>query len=881
MTSTNRLRITDLVTRWAQSHPDRTALVMPDETILNYGDLETAFTSVSRFLSDRGLNRKKRIAVIMPNGPEMVVAFLAITQVAIYVPLNPDLSTNELVRHLDITGADAIMVRQDESPGIGHDLAAFNLPVIKMCSYRHGSDANFVVNSTDLPVVVTSMTACPCGEDVGVVLTTSGTTSKPKVVPLTHTNLCWAAKNNVEFFNLGENDRCLNIIPQYHIYSIVASILSTLAAGGSLICTMTFRPDEFVINLGRLAPTWYAASPSIHQAVLEFLGGSKALSVRHSLKFIRSGGAPLSAKLQKELEQYFGVMVIQGYGLTETSAMGTRNPPIPGRIKPESAGVASGCEVKILGEDGHPLAQGQVGMIVMKGQGVTPGYEYDEDSDEPSFINNWFVTGDEGYLDEDGYLFITGRTKEIINRGGEKFSPYEVEHALACHPDVLDVAVYAGPHPRLGEVPMAMVILRPEAKTGPADLKLFLRGKIALHKIPAEFTQVQEIPKSTAGKVQRRFLHKYELRSLNDEDEPKGLQHHAMANGIALWSEFEVVVAQAWKKVLKLDSIDISDDFFDLGGDSLLFLDLVVELEKALGRSIPLETIINKWTFNQQVAELSASKRKSSDFRFLIPIRATGESPPLFCVHGVSGSPLTFRPLADYMSLRQPIWAFWLNPGDKILTCPLDITVLAKKYIREMRKVRASGPYLIAGQSLGGKIAFEMARQLRVQNEKVSLLALIDTLMLPPKTRQGLTYEKSEVIRKFTETPHRGILPYIREKAMARIRRVTKRPRKMHECMSATSKSSERAAIREALRDASRRYQPGYYEGPVIYFRAESDNKGRSLTSAKRWLKYADNIEIIPSPGRHGQMIREPYLSEFASKLATAIQQATSRDTGS
>jgi len=868
--SENAPKITDLVNTRARSNPDRPALVMPDETFLSYGDLAAAISRVSRFLIERGLVRSKRIAVIMPDGPEMIVALLAISHVAVYVPLNPKLSSEELANQLKIIGADAVMVRQDALFVTGQDNHDAVLPVITMHPYKPGSQSSFAVDSSALPINETVPIQLPRGDDVAIILTTSGTTSDPKVVPLTHANLCWAARNNADFFSMGENDRCLNVIPQYHIYSIVASILGSLAAGGSVICTESFRPDEFVDMLGRLTPTWYAASPAVHQAIMRYIVASQFSPVRHFLSCIRSGGAPLSTKLQKQLEQCFGVMVVQGYGLTETSAMGTRNPPIPGRIKPGSAGVVTGCEMQILGEDGHALAHDQVGAILIKGPGVTSGYEAHQDSSATSFVNGWFVTGDEGFLDEDGYLFISGRTKELINRGGEKFSPYEVEHALSDHPDVVDVAVYAVPHERLGEVPMAMVVLRAEAGVEPAHLKSFLRDKIALHKVPVEVIPVREIPRNPSGKVQRHLLSKQYVRVTSQKRHPPGPRHDH-ADDSSQKSEVAEIVEQTWQKVLGLKDLRPDDDFFALGGDSLLFAELVVELERATGIKIPLASIVNKWTIAQQNDYLSNPEKESPAFRFLFPIRSTGTLPPLFCIHNNTGSSLSFRPLADHMDIEQPIWAFWLNPEEEGLSAPLSLVELARAYIKEMQEVCAHGPYLVTGHSMGGKIAFEMARQLQAKGEKVALLAMIDTWEVPPRPIRKRIEKTETDIRKFIKTPYGEMLPYLLGKLTAELKRPVKKFRKRFETKPPPTPV-------EILNEAGVRYQLDYYDGPVVYFKAETDDQGRSQISLQEWLKNTNNMQIILSPGGHGQMIKEPHVAEFARKLTSVIQAALNAD---
>ncbi len=347
-------------------------------------------------------------------------------------------------------------------------------------------------------------TQAATGSDLAVVLQTTGTTSIPKVVPLTHRNLCGVVERCVPFYGIDEQDRCLNVIPLFHIYGIRTPLLSSVAGGGSIACLEAFEPAAFFRLMEEVSANWYAAGPAIHHEVARYGEAlMRAGGFRHQLRRIQSGGAPIPAQLVDRLEALFQTKVLQGYGLTETAAMGTCNPPWDNRSRLGSAGVAMGGEVRVADMAGHSLPAGQEGRILLRGPGVMSGYEGNEAANRAVFLGDWFVTGDQGYLDPEGYLFITGRDRDFINRGGQKVFPLEVEEALQAHPGVLEAVVFPMPHPTLGEAVAAAFVAAPGHLPTELALRLDLARRLATHKIPQRILEVPSIPKGPTGKVKR------------------------------------------------------------------------------------------------------------------------------------------------------------------------------------------------------------------------------------------------------------------------------------------------------------------------------------------------------------------------------------------
>jgi acyl-CoA synthetase (AMP-forming)/AMP-acid ligase II len=318
-------------------------------------------------------------------------------------------------------------------------------------------------------------------------------------VPLRQRHLARSARNIAASLRLTAADRSLTVMPLFHIHGIMAGLLAPLSAGGSVVCTPGFDAFTFHRLLDELEPTYYTAVPTMHQMVL-----ARAPARRASrLRFVRSSSASLPGPVLGGLEQLFGVPVIEAYGMTEAAHQMASNPLPPGVAKPGSVGLAAGIELAILDDADRELAPGERGEVAIRGATVVDGYENNPAANEAAFTGGWFRTGDEGMLDEDGYLFLTGRLKEQINRGGEKISPVEIDAVLLAHPAVAEAVTFAIPHEKLGEEVGAAVVLVEDDAATEADLRAYLRERLAAFKVPKRIVIVAEIPKGATGKLQR------------------------------------------------------------------------------------------------------------------------------------------------------------------------------------------------------------------------------------------------------------------------------------------------------------------------------------------------------------------------------------------
>lgn len=581
------MTISALVRNYAQQFPQRAAILDDTRAPLGYQALATSIEAIARALSSAGVVPASRVALIHANGAEAAVAFLAIASCAACVPLNPQLQPDELRFLLQDADVQFVVIaRGDHSPvrQVVHDLG---LALIELVADADGFAGSVRIEPQSHTASRDGLAShssphYAAAHDVALVLHTSGTTARPKLVPLTHANLLASARSIAATLALGAGDRCLNVMPLFHVHGLIGNLLAAITAGASIICMREFAPDSFFRALGTLGPTWYSAVPTIHQAVVrhaEQLGLHSGTGFGASrLRFARSSSAPLPPATLRALERSLGVPVIEAYSMTEASHQMTSNPLPPGVRKAGAVGLPAGAEVAIIGADGDRVPQGAIGEVIVRGQGVMSGYGGDPSLTQAAFIDGWFRTGDLGRLDADGYLFIAGRVKEIVNRGGEKVSPREIDEALLECQGVTQAVAFGVPHPTLGEDLVAIVVLAADAPFDENALRAQLFGRLAANKVPSAIACVTEIPKGATGKVQRGAL-------------AARLAHLFKPAYVAPRDAFEQRVASLFEKLLNLESVGALDNFFALGGDSLKGTQLVVALEGELGIAFPATTV--------------------------------------------------------------------------------------------------------------------------------------------------------------------------------------------------------------------------------------------------------------------------------------------------
>ena len=469
------------------------------------GGLRRHVSQTVQALNSLGIGRNDRVAIVLPNGPEMATAFVSIACCATTAPLNPAYKQDEFEFYLSDLGAKALVAEQgSDSPAVSA-ARALGIQVFELFVNASDPVGTFTLKPADGKAAGQPVNAgMAASDDVALVLHTSGTTSRPKIVPLSQANVCTSAENIQATLRLEAGDVCLNVMPLFHIHGLMAAVLATLGKGASVFAAPGFDALKFFSWLDQANPTWYTAVPTMHQAILTRAKRNQKIVDGSRLRFIRSSSSSLPPQVLAELEKTFGVPVVEAYAMTEAAHQMTCNQLPPGLRKPGTVGCAAGPEVAIMDESNENLLEtGTTGEVVIRGDNVTSGYENNPTANEECFVSGWFRTGDQGVLDDDGYLTITGRLKEIINRGGEKISPREVDDVLMDHAAVQQCVTFAMPHKSLGEEVAAAVVLHDGENADEKDIRTFAGQRLATFKVPRKIIILDEIPKGATGKLQR------------------------------------------------------------------------------------------------------------------------------------------------------------------------------------------------------------------------------------------------------------------------------------------------------------------------------------------------------------------------------------------
>lgn len=551
--------------------PDNIAIEY-DNFKISYADLWSRITLISSKVQNFSnlSSQKQRVGVIHENGPGMAILLLAISNVAAALPFNPTYSVNELKSYFSITHLDGLVLPKSGFYEVEALANEMNIPVLRI-AWNNPLER---ISTNELKHLKISSP-----EDTAIVMLTSGSTGQSKVVPLTHKNICTSAYQVCKSLNLKTEDKCLCMWEQYHIGGLVDLLLSPLLSGGTVIITSGFSVDDFFKLLENKKPTWFQGVPTSLNALKLHAKKENLTLTKSSLRLLRSVAAPLSKELQNELEELFNIPVIQTFGMTEAGPLITSTLLPPYKRKIGSVGKPCGTEVAIFSFESEVLPEGKEGEVAIKGENVFSGYE--NDSNPSTFKDGWFFTGDLGYLDKDGDLFLTGRIKQLINRGGEKINPQEVDNQLLQHPDIVEAACFGVHHPTLGEDIMAAIVFHQGKSLDTEIIRAYLSEKLATFKIPSKIIVIDKIPLNNVGKVDRIQCSKL------------ALQHSNKSDSLALpQTDIEKVLADIWMKELDIETININDNFFEIGGDSLSSAKIILLVEEYFNIKIPDKDIL-------------------------------------------------------------------------------------------------------------------------------------------------------------------------------------------------------------------------------------------------------------------------------------------------
>jgi oxalate---CoA ligase len=583
--------ISNLLATQASRHPGACAIQTPLAEELNYSDLHQRVKIIAGQLRALGFDKHSRVALVLPNGLNLSVLLLAVSSASIAAPLNPFYREAEFHSYLSEIRADCVILPADDRQSPARLVARWmGIPVIELENdgvtlVPTSSTANSAKGEQGLPQRPEA--PAPGADDVALILLTSGSTGRSKKVPLTHRNLCTSVADVCHSLALDRQDICLSMWEQFHIGGMVDLLLVPLASGGRVICTPGFDAESFFELLETRSPTWFQGVPTTLHEILVVARKTGRVSAKTSLRLIRSVASALSPQLMERIESFFRVPVVQTFGMTEAGPLITTNRLPPGIRKPGSTGPSCGPLISIRDKNGRELPPGETGEILVKGENVVTCYEDNDKANAHSFRDGWFHTGDTGYLDADGYLFLKGRLKEEINRGGEKIIPQEIDDVLAAHPEIAQAASFSIKHPTLGEDVGAAVVLRENSFLDEAEIRSFVASQLSKFKVPKTILFLPTLPRSTIGKVKRDTL-----AALAES----GSQAATYAEPK---TKLEELLAKVWAEELDQERVGIDDDFFRLGGDSLSSIRLALAIETLLGIQLDAAKLTEAQTVRQ------------------------------------------------------------------------------------------------------------------------------------------------------------------------------------------------------------------------------------------------------------------------------------------
>jgi acyl-CoA synthetase (AMP-forming)/AMP-acid ligase II/thioesterase domain-containing protein/acyl carrier protein len=884
-----QLSVKDLIINGLQD-PDAPAIESPGCRPLSYRALREQISGVVRSLNAMGLVRNDRIAVVMPQGSCTAVAILAVMAGFTVVPLAVTYKKPEYDGFFSRLGIRAVLVREGDTPAAVAAAQDRKIPVIEARCSPETAGAFALVPEPAIRGGAGPVYAGP--QDIAAIKMTTGTTAEPKMVPVSQKRFFTGMRLLNAFSGLNSRDRNLQFSPLDTGFGFETALGGTLLTGGSLVCLGEFIPADFLSILAACRPTYYWCSPAHHEAILEELNKAPGgLPARHTLRFACSGSAAIPAARVRELEDLLGIPVFDVYVMSE-AYISLNNPGRPG-----SVGIPI-CNLEIWDDLNAVLPAGREGEIVVRGELVFDGYLDAPAENAQAFTDGWFRTGDTGYLDGEGYLYLTGRKKELINKGGRKIAPAEIDAVLRSHPQVRDAMTFRIPDPVLGEDIAVMVVAR-DTSVSEDGLHRYCLDNLAQFKVPRRIVLVTDIPKNALGKPQRDEGTRLFGTAIGSADSVKGPVQDDTRTAD---SSIEATLSGLWHKTLESPPRSPDDDFFLCGGNSLTAIELLIRIQREYHVTLPPDTIYRYPTITRQALLIGEMTRKTPAYHpLVVPIRTGGTLPPLFCIHALGGWIDHYTLLAPYIGSNRPVFGIRARGLEPAETSPPTVEETAQDLADAVKSVSAKGPYYILGFSNGGVIAFEIACQLAERGDQVAFLGIIDQSAPASEVWYFRTLAKTLFpgrllgkIPAFFETrlkanPESRVF-YLVSTAI----RTAFRPALSRSGTKSLPPSVSDAHFRANFNDgiltpypeashthmkaqlkASHTYLPHTYPGSITLFSTGPDPILFPRDDTRGWAAIVTGkVVVIPVPGNHATLFDEPNLAELGKYCDASLRAA-------
>ncbi len=845
-------------------YPKKKAVLCEDNNAAGFTDFLSIYGPVAEFLNSNSVNKFDRITIITSDIISYCLLLIPVLDNATWAPVNPETTLEKAKEQLALYGTSYIITNDSENP-VCRAAADMGIGIINF-----KIEGGFCTRKCFLKISAIKSIDIPDYKkrpDCIVISSTSGTTSTPKIVPITYESHNLAINRKIKRLEYSNKDVML-IFTKVHRTQSINSMLLMLKTGGEAIFSNGFNHNTFLKFIDEYNITTFTATPAVLNSLADFIGENNITLRDNNLRFIRSSGAHLSDKLKSLIETALNTEIVISYGMTETRNIACTY-KTPYDYKKGSVGTSSGVMVKV-----------EENEILVKGKTVFKGYENPEIDNSTYFSNGWFHTGDNGYIDEDGYIFITGRIKEMINKGGEKISPYEVENAIRKHPLVKDVAVFPYPGTAGAENAGAAVILN-DGVLELSDIRKFLKGNISPYKMPSLLFCIEELPVNDRGKINRKSLYQDIQKIKGNEFNSKAEENSKRKNR----TKQQKIISRILSNALKKGTVGLNDNFLDSGGDSLSGAVVLSVLERKLGIRVPVNVLFENGSVEALDEYITNNKGYKHQSRLLVPVKSSGSKKPLICVHSGTGDAVTYRHIAKYMPEDRPVMALRFNMKATGLGHPLTFPNLARTYCEEIKRVYPEGPYYICGHCWGGVLAHLIASLLKDDGCEIGMLAMFDSAIKKTSMEKA---EKSNDSAERIIKVFKGSLKYIGEVGFKqKIKLIIKKALSFfkliallqaHKIYAIGIKRGNNLLMKlsgriGALGYASSKYFPKPYSGRIHYFRAVRGGKQKS-NKIDFWESMADHFILVDINSYHNAMITGEDARILSGILADIMENA-------